>query len=82
MLIDTQLFKADGSFVQTTSAPAARELKKCYDRILGVGAGGAQGVVRSPYAITAVQDEYGASVFRIRSEHIAELDAFQAKCFF
>ena len=51
--------------MQTTSALAARELKKCYDRILGVGSG-AQGVVRSPYAITAVQDEYGAKVFRIR----------------
>lgn len=51
--------------MQTTSALAARELKKSYDRILGVGAG-AQGVVRSPYAITAVQDEFGSTVFRIR----------------
>ena len=80
MLIDTQLVKVNGSFVQTTSVPAVHKLKKYYDRILGVGAGGAQGVVCSPYIITAVQDKYGASVFRLRSEHIAELYVFQAKC--
>ncbi|GJJ09299.1 hypothetical protein Clacol_003521 [Clathrus columnatus] len=52
----------DGSFVQTSSAPAARELKKCYDKILRVGH---DQIVRSPYAITAVEDETGAKVFRI-----------------
>ncbi|KAF8576992.1 ras GEF [Ramaria rubella] len=55
----------DGSFVQTSSALAARELKKCYDKILRVGHGGQDGLVRSPYAITATQDESGAPVFRI-----------------
>ncbi|KAA1474168.1 ras GEF [Dentipellis sp. KUC8613] len=50
----------DGSFVETSSATAARELKKRYDRHLGVGKD-----VRSPYAITAFVNQHGKQMFRV-----------------
>ncbi|KAG6331060.1 hypothetical protein ID866_8029 [Astraeus odoratus] len=51
---------ADGSFVETSSGPAARELKRRYDQYLGVGKD-----VRSPYAITAFVNQHGKSVYRV-----------------
>ncbi|TFY78533.1 hypothetical protein EWM64_g5480 [Hericium alpestre] len=50
----------DGSFVETSSATAARELKKRYDRHLGVGKD-----IRSPYAITAFVNQHGKQMFRV-----------------
>ncbi|KAH7105970.1 ras GEF [Auriculariales sp. MPI-PUGE-AT-0066] len=61
---------ADGSYVETTSAHAARELKRRYDTLLGVGKGRFQ---RSPYAITAVM-VHGRTMFRIsRKEDDADV---------
>ncbi|CAE6340034.1 unnamed protein product [Rhizoctonia solani] len=51
----------DGSFVETTSSHAARELKKRLDQLLGVGKDG----VRSPYALTITQSPSGARVYRV-----------------
>ncbi|KIJ47254.1 hypothetical protein M422DRAFT_28923, partial [Sphaerobolus stellatus SS14] len=57
---------ADGTFVQTSSAKAALELKKTYDKMLGVGQEGENGVViRSPYAITNVLNDDGTKFFRV-----------------
>ncbi|KAF8512938.1 hypothetical protein BU17DRAFT_53758 [Hysterangium stoloniferum] len=67
----------DGSFVQTSSALAARELKKSYDKILGVGPS-VQGVVRSPYAITAMADGLGGTVFRVGHRALVEEGAAEA----
>jgi GDP/GTP exchange factor required for growth at low temperature len=53
---------ADGSFVETSSGPAARELKRRYDQHLGVGKD-----VRSPYAITAFVNQHGKSMYRVGS---------------
>lgn len=52
---------ADGTFVETTSAGAARELKRRYDQLLGVGKDG----VRSPYTITSIVNQVGTRVFRV-----------------
>ncbi|KAG9310872.1 hypothetical protein JVU11DRAFT_8727 [Chiua virens] len=56
----------DGSFVETSSGPAARELKRRYDQYLGVGKD-----VRSPYAITAFVNQHGKQMFRVgdRTRH-------------
>lgn len=50
----------DGSFVETSSGLAARELKKNWDLQIGVGKD-----VRSPYAITAFVNQHGKSMFRV-----------------
>ncbi|KAJ7042906.1 hypothetical protein C8F04DRAFT_1029796 [Mycena alexandri] len=50
----------DGSFVETSSGPAARELKKRYDHHYGVGVS-----VRSPYAITSLVNQHGKEVYRV-----------------
>ncbi|KAK0189524.1 hypothetical protein F5146DRAFT_629373 [Armillaria mellea] len=50
----------DGSFVETSSGPAARELKRRYDQYHGVGKD-----VRSPYAITAFVNQHGKQMFRV-----------------
>ncbi|KAF4568291.1 hypothetical protein EYR36_010301 [Pleurotus pulmonarius] len=50
----------DGSFVETSSGPAARELKRRYDQQYGVGLN-----VRSPYAITAFVNQHGKSMYRV-----------------
>ncbi|KAG5642703.1 hypothetical protein DXG03_002306 [Asterophora parasitica] len=50
----------DGSFVETPSGPAARELKRYWDQQLGVGKS-----VRSPYAITAFVNQHGKQMFRV-----------------
>ncbi|KAF8970688.1 hypothetical protein BDZ97DRAFT_1694461 [Flammula alnicola] len=59
---------ADGSFIETSSGQAARELKRRYDQLAGVGPS-----VRSPYAITAFINQHGKSMYRIgyRDEHSA-----------
>jgi hypothetical protein len=51
---------ADGSFVETSSGLAARELKRHWDQQIGVGKD-----VRSPYAITAFVNQHGKSMFRV-----------------
>ncbi|KAG9074779.1 hypothetical protein FRC06_010459, partial [Ceratobasidium sp. 370] len=51
----------DGSFVETSSSHAARELKKRLDQLLGVGKNG----VRSPYALTITQSPDGTRVYRV-----------------
>jgi hypothetical protein len=53
---------ADGTFIETSVGPAARELKKFYDQRLGVSAS-----IRSPYAITAFVNQHGKQMFRIGS---------------
>jgi hypothetical protein len=58
-LLNTVLL-ADGSFVETSSALAARELKRRYDQHIGVGKD-----VRSPYAITAFVNQHGKQSFRV-----------------
>ncbi|EJD49306.1 ras GEF [Auricularia subglabra TFB-10046 SS5] len=63
---------ADGSYVETTSAHAARELKRRYDVLLGVGKGA---FLRSPYAITAV-DVQQTKMFRI-SRRIDDADVLE-----
>ncbi|KAJ7456961.1 hypothetical protein FB451DRAFT_1275377 [Mycena latifolia] len=50
----------DGSFVETSSGPAARELKRRYDQHYGVGVS-----VRSPYAITALINQHGRQMYRV-----------------
>lgn len=60
MQLFDRAFLADGSFVETSSAPAARELKRRYDRHIGVGKD-----VRSPYAITAFVNQHGKQLFRV-----------------
>ncbi|KAJ3509621.1 hypothetical protein NLJ89_g5128 [Agrocybe chaxingu] len=59
---------ADGTFLETSSGPAARELKRRYDQLAGVGLS-----VRSPYAITAFVNQHGKSMYRVghRAEHSA-----------
>ena len=57
----SQLPLADGSFVETSSGAAARELKRRYDQYLGVGHD-----VRSPYAITAFVNQHGKEMYRVR----------------
>ncbi|KDR78279.1 hypothetical protein GALMADRAFT_245373 [Galerina marginata CBS 339.88] len=56
---------SDGSFIETSSGPAARELRRRYDQLAGVGP--------SPYAITAFINQHGKSMYRIghRDEHSA-----------
>ncbi|KAG8932520.1 hypothetical protein FRC02_000973 [Tulasnella sp. 418] len=53
----------DGTFIETTSGIAARELKRRYDNALGVGKNGK----RSPYAIVVAIDNQGRTVFRLSS---------------
>ncbi|KAH7882692.1 hypothetical protein F5I97DRAFT_1816323 [Phlebopus sp. FC_14] len=50
----------DGSFIETSSGPAARELKRRYDQSYGVGKD-----VRSPYMITAIINQHGKQVYRV-----------------
>jgi hypothetical protein len=57
----SHLSPADGSFVETSSGSAARELKRRYDQFLGVGKD-----VRSPYAITAFVNQHGKQMYRVR----------------
>ena len=54
------LFPADGSYLETSSGAAARDLKKAYDKYLGVGKD-----VRSPFAITAFINQHGKQMYRV-----------------
>ncbi|KAJ7585243.1 hypothetical protein C8J56DRAFT_789163 [Mycena floridula] len=56
----------DGTFVETSSGPAARELKRRYDQHFGVGKS-----VRSPYAITALINQHGKQMYRVGHRNIA-----------
>ena len=51
---------ADASFVETSSGPAARELKRQFDLLVGVGP-----ARRSPFAITAFVNQHGKQMFRV-----------------
>ena len=51
---------ADGSFVETTSGPAARELKRRYDQQTGLSED-----MRSPYVVTAIINQHGKQVYRV-----------------
>ncbi|KAJ3755760.1 hypothetical protein EV360DRAFT_49174 [Lentinula raphanica] len=50
----------DKSYVETSSAPWAMELKRRYDTLYGVNV-----IVRSPYAITAFVGQHGQKRYRI-----------------
>ncbi|KAG8895732.1 hypothetical protein FRC01_012223, partial [Tulasnella sp. 417] len=62
--IDDFTIAEDGTYLETSSAHAARELKRKYDRQLGVGI---KPGVRSPYAITVTQDAQGQPLYRLSS---------------
>jgi len=51
---------ANGSFIETSSGPVARKLKRLYDQRAGVGP-----TVRSPYAITGFVSQHGKPMYRI-----------------
>lgn len=55
----------DGSFVETSSGAAARELKKRYDEKLGVGSPAKGSYAISPYAITAFVNQHGKQMYRV-----------------
>lgn len=61
----TDAFEADGSFVETCSGPAARELKRQFDQQVGVGP-----TLRSPFAITAFVNQHGKQMFRVGNRHL------------
>ncbi|KAG8903860.1 hypothetical protein FRC00_014412, partial [Tulasnella sp. 408] len=62
--IDDLTIAEDGTYLETSSAHAARELKRRYDKTLGVGT---KPGVRSPYAITVTQDAQGQPLYRLSS---------------
>ncbi|KAI0270524.1 hypothetical protein BC834DRAFT_950330 [Gloeopeniophorella convolvens] len=64
----------DGSFVETSSGQAARELKKRYDRLIKVDKDH-----RSPYAITAFVNQHGKQMYRVghRDQSAPAADAEQ-----
>ncbi|KAH0579652.1 hypothetical protein H2248_002500 [Termitomyces sp. 'cryptogamus'] len=64
----------DRSFVETASGLVARELKKYWDQILGVGKD-----VRSPYAITAFVNQHGKPMFRVGHRELSAPAADAAK---
>jgi len=51
---------ADGSFIESSSGSAIRELKRYYDQLAGVGP-----ALRSPYAITGFVNQHGKSMYRL-----------------
>ncbi|KAJ6545048.1 hypothetical protein DFH09DRAFT_1321548 [Mycena vulgaris] len=51
---------SDGSFVETSSGPTARALKRLYDERYGIGVSR-----RSPYAISGVINQYGSAMYRV-----------------
>lgn len=53
-------FLDDESYIETSSGPLARELKRRFDQYAGVGP-----TVRSPYAITAYGLQAGKSIVRL-----------------
>jgi hypothetical protein len=55
----------DGSFVETSSGAAARELKKRYDERLGVGTSAKGSYSISPYAITTFVNQHGKQMYRV-----------------
>ncbi|TFK48184.1 ras GEF [Heliocybe sulcata] len=57
---------ADGSFVETSSAAAAMELKRRYDHLFGVNKD-----VRSPYAITSFVNQHGKQKFRVGRKELS-----------
>ncbi|KAF8630266.1 hypothetical protein AX17_005452 [Amanita inopinata Kibby_2008] len=50
----------DGTFVETSSGSASREIKRHFDQLYGVGVS-----VRSPYAITAFVNQHGKHMYRV-----------------
>lgn len=64
----------DGTFIETSSGPAARELKRRYDYRLGVSLN-----VRSPYAITAFVNQHGKQMFRVGHRELSAPAASSAE---
>ncbi|KAJ3866204.1 hypothetical protein EV359DRAFT_37148 [Lentinula novae-zelandiae] len=60
MHTDFPSISADSTYVETSSAPWAMELKRRYDTLYGVNV-----IVRSPYAITAFVGQHGQKRYRI-----------------
>lgn len=54
------IVSANGSFLETSSGPVARELKRFYDQRAGVSL-----TVRSPYAITGFVSQHGKPMYRV-----------------
>ena len=55
----------DGSFVETSSGAAARELKRRYDEQLGVGSSAKGSYAISPLGITAFVNQHGKQMYRV-----------------
>ena len=51
--------------METSSGPAARELKRQFDQRVGVGP-----TLRSPFAITAFVNQHGKPMFRVGNRHL------------
>ncbi|KAF5326424.1 hypothetical protein D9611_001047 [Ephemerocybe angulata] len=64
----------DGTFIETSSGPAARELKRRYDQRFGVSLS-----VRSPYAITAFVNQHGKQMFRVGHRELSAPAASSAE---
>ncbi|TFK72390.1 ras GEF [Pluteus cervinus] len=64
----------DGSFIETSSGAAARELKRRYDLHHGVGKD-----VRSPYAITAFVNQHGKQMYRLGHRELSAPAAASAE---
>ena len=67
---------ADTSFIELSSGPAARELKRRWDLQIGVGKS-----VRSPYAITAFVNQHGKQMFRVGYVCVALWAIFESHSF-
>ncbi|KAI0651209.1 hypothetical protein C8Q79DRAFT_19739 [Trametes meyenii] len=63
-----------GNFVETSSGPAARELKRRYDRFLNVGKD-----VRSPFVITAYVNQHGKQMYRLGHRELPSAPAAAAQ---
>ncbi|KAH8831215.1 hypothetical protein DL96DRAFT_1586895, partial [Flagelloscypha sp. PMI_526] len=65
---------SDGSFVETSSGLAARELKRRYDQHIGVNA-----EKTSPFAITAFTNQHGKQTFRVGRKELVKPPALSAQ---
>lgn len=54
------LSEEDLAFIETSSPEAAREIKKRFDKFIGVSA-----AYRSPYAITSFKNQHGRDRYRV-----------------
>lgn len=63
----------DGTFIETSSGPAAREIKLRYDQRYGVSVS-----TRSPYTITAFVNQHGKQMYRIGHRELFSAPAASA----